>query len=107
MQEQQLTCNNNLMMLANKLNNNDWHWTIYDCNKIIHCLPYVELKLAVNFFCGCPRENVDLFMNRFNRQCQANNYADDQKRLIFPSLLQEAAEVVYHNIPTAEKQMMT
>uniref|UniRef100_A0A915IPH4 Uncharacterized protein n=1 Tax=Romanomermis culicivorax TaxID=13658 RepID=A0A915IPH4_ROMCU len=37
-------------MLANKLNKNDWHWTIYDCNKIRHCLPYQELKLAVNIF---------------------------------------------------------
>uniref|UniRef100_A0A915LA07 Retrotransposon gag domain-containing protein n=1 Tax=Romanomermis culicivorax TaxID=13658 RepID=A0A915LA07_ROMCU len=64
------------------------------------------IKICSEFFCCRPAENVDLFIDRFNRQCQANNYADYQKHLILPSLLREAAEVIYQNIPPAEKQAM-
>lgn len=69
-------------------------------------IPLPTFRSGFDFFAGRSGENFDTYIDRFNRQSQANGWDETQKRLVLPSLLREAAETVYRNIPSELKQQM-
>jgi len=58
-------------------------------------------------FSGRSDENLNLWLDRFNRYGQAYDWSDDDKRKILPALLRDAAEVIFNGIPVAQRTAMS
>uniref|UniRef100_A0A915K506 Retrotransposon gag domain-containing protein n=1 Tax=Romanomermis culicivorax TaxID=13658 RepID=A0A915K506_ROMCU len=65
------------------------------------------LRADQDFFHGRTGENFNLWLDRFNRYGQAQEWTDDYKRAILPTFLWDAAEVIFNGIPMAQQTAMT
>uniref|UniRef100_A0A915KWE3 Gag protein n=1 Tax=Romanomermis culicivorax TaxID=13658 RepID=A0A915KWE3_ROMCU len=61
----------------------------------------------LDVFYGRPDDNLELWVDCFNQNTQANSWDDQRKQLIMPSLFREAVDRVYRAIPVAQKSTMT